>query len=817
MRKNDATKTSTLSNVALRTWHYLAGFEIKNVNALVDLKYNTKWNATPSDAISYYANVVSEFPVSTAPAFYDTSSAEYTTLKPYFNSNKLTSLTPEVPEAETETTVSVDYSSKIAAISEAAGDTSSAMLLAGVDSTTSSGDKYMPLFKDTLTATYDMTAILAGFQAKISNASTAEAVKAVVEEYSAFIDTDLNILSNMDYVYADIAKTTATTDYTFETLAAAIENGAKAYLKEVTYTPDNYAMWNRYDGNYQSGIAVNTNLIPSQDATQQKTVSSINLKLWRYLSAYKLNNTDAITKMSLNTSFGAVGSWLKFYATPVASFPVSTEPAFYVKSDSEHATLVSYIEKDNVTTVSDGSVYANSVASIDYSSKIEALNAATGEDGSVVLLTSVASEIGGGGATVKLFEDSLKVTYDMTAIMDGYREAVAAADTAQKMQAAVEKYNDFIGADLNALVNMNYVYNDLIANRAEYTEPELLKAAFDEFVEGYKFDVTYTMPDDYYYYKPDAGAYNGGFGGKYALVNMSYAQMTQDPNANDDIDPVGQYRSLFSKDSYIDTYYLKPIFSYDIYSPEAVVDVKYTVNAQLRKAVEGELGKTHVVGWAASDTDIVDTTPAAFESDTEVYNAIVAWHSANKNVATTTYDVPTETGVVATTQMNIPADVKAALQSGEGMKKLIMTFNCKERSLLGSLKQHALTVTYDRTALSEGEMDLVIDGYQNYTVTTDSMALLEDGADVEILQTSKDLEGDFTVIAAAYKEGALVGVKTQTATAPGFMGKVALNLTGVVVPAEITDTTEAVYDTLKVMALDGLGTIKPLGGTLRVK
>jgi len=807
------------NRIYLYSLNFYPSFEIEDAYAISDIKLNMVRHEGSSYAQVGYL-ISDEFILegTASGEIYDTEESDlYETVKGYYNGDAPIMMNlgkcSEFDENKLGVIdVSDDVISELVTAEETYGK---AVLNLGMRG---GGSIYIRPASVCLTITYDSSKILDAFQSKLSKATTAEAVKAVAEEYSSYIDADVNVLSNMDYVYADIAKTTATTQYTFETFAAAIENGAKAYLKEMTYTPDNYALRNMYDGKYQTGIAVNTNAIPTaSDATKTEDVSSIKLSLWRYLSAYKLDNTDAIREITLNTSFGAVGDWLKFYATPVSSFPVGSEPAFYGTDASEFTNLVSYIEKDLVTEITDGSVYANTVASIDYSDKIEALNNVAGEDNSAVLLAGVASRTGGGGGVVQLFKDSLKVAYDMTAINDKYNADFAAIENAADVRALVEIYNDFLGVNLGQLKNMDVVYAELFENisKGEVYSLDTLKKAIDEAASKYIYVVEYDKPTDYYVYKRN-GALDAAYDENLMLVNSSYLHVTNDKHEFAD-----QYINYKFEDSFFDSYFAAPILSYDIYNPQAIVDVKFTTDARRRKETDVWSGiaeySTHV-GWNVSDADLTDAKSGRYfddaESTTDVFDTLLNWFNSNKDLNKTEYSVPTGEEFLAdpatthTTVMDIPEVVMSQLQEKNATTKLIITFSQQKRQLTNGINNNKLTITYDLSAVNEAEKEFIVNGYDKYTTSEDSLSLVNDGARVELVQTKKNVPSTSKAIIAVYNQGALVKTATADVTAPGFMKKTVLDLTGF---ADVT------YDSVKVMTWDGISSMKPLATAFEIR
>ncbi len=790
--------------------YYYPSFEINNAYAVTNIKLNVERTCKNNTYMRTNYAVSDEFILEGTPAgeYYDTEESDvYETLRSY-NTKNSTVMPQWIDYTYGDDSLWVaDISDMvIPTIKTTEENNGKAVLNLALSAY---GKLSINAGKVSLTVTYDESKIVEKFRSELSNASTAETVKAVAEKFSTFIDADTDIVSNMDYVYADIAKTTATTVYTFETFKTAIENGTKVYLKEITYSPDNYVLRNLHDGRYPSGIAVNTNVIPlKDDSSKTNSVSTISLKLWRYMPAYNLNNTDAIRNLNLNISFGAVGDWLKFYAAPVSSFPVSNTPAFYGTEAPEYAALVPCIESDLVKEVADGSVYADSVASIDYSSKIEAVNAAAGDSGSAVLLAGVASEIGGGGAAVKLFEDSLKVTYDMTNINDKYTADFAAIGSAADVKALVENYSDFTGADTGILKNMDIVYNglfDKISKGSVYTL-DTLKTAIEEIASDYIYTVEYDKPTDYYMYKY-VNDNVGGLAGKHMLVNTTCVQFSDTGSDN-----YGQYAVQKFNSNHIDSYYYAPMLSYDIYNPQAVMDVKFTTNARRRNVKDGE--NPTYVAWNVSDAALTDAVPGEYKAGDPAFDTLSAWFNANRYTNQTEYSIPTpaefETDPATThiTTMDIPKFVMNSLTQKTGTPKLTITFSQNQRHYTSGIDNNKLAITYDLSAVSEAEREYIIKGYEKYTTSEDKTALVDDGARVEIVQMKKDVPAASKAIIAAYNGGFLVKTAIADVTAPGFMKKTVLDLTGF---ADVT------YDELKVMTWNGFTTMKPLATEFEIR
>lgn len=808
------------NRIYLYSLNFYPSFEIEDAYAISDIKLNMVRHEGSSYAQVGY-QISDEFILEGTPSgeFYDTDESDlYETVKGYYSKNStvmanLGRCSTFAGDGSGVIDVSDDIIAQLSIAEETFGK---AVLNLGMRG---DGAIYIRPASVCLTITYDNSKIVDGFKTKLTKATTAEAVKAVAEEYSDYINADVNILSNMDYVYADIAKTTATTEYTFESFAAAIENGAKAYLKEFTYTPDDYALRNMWDGNFQKGITVNTNSFPkASDATKTEDVSSIKLQFWRYLSAYNLDNVNAIRKMTLDTSFGAVADWLKFYATAAESFPVDTTPAYYTTDSSEFTTLVSYIEKELVEEVTDGSIYSNKVASIDYSDKIALLKNAADEDNSAVLLTGLASKTGGSGAVLQLFKDSLKVTYDMTAVNDNFKADFAAVENVDDVKALVENYNDFAGANLGQLKNMGVVYAELFENisKGEVYSLDTLKKAIDEAASKYIYVVEYDKPTDYYVYKRN-GALDAAYDENLMLVNSSYLHVTKENH-----EFANQYVSYKFEDSFFDSYFAVPVLSYDIYNPQAIVDVKFTTDARRRSAGDvwsGAADYSSHVGWNLSDADITDAKAGRYfddaQSSDDVFDTLLNWINTNKDVNKTEYTIPTgeefavDSKTTHTTVMDIPQALMSQLQTKNDATNLVITFSpLQKRHLANGINNNKLTITYDLSAASEAEKEFIVSANAKYSTIEDGLTLTDDGARVELVQMKKDVPSESKAIVASYNKGALVKTVTADVTAPGFMKKTVLDLTGF---------ADVIYDSVKVMTWDGISSMKPLATAFEIR
>ncbi|GEM_PF-5596710 len=651
--------------------------------------------------------------------------------------------------------------------------------------------------------TYDMTSITPVIEAEIAAADTAEKVKRVVDDYNSFIGIDTKLISNMNYAYADVAKNIPGTTYTVETFKSAVEDAAKGYIRTYTYEQNNYVIYNRHDDGFVPGLYVNQPIVSRND-NLSIAMSSLWSSQWQFMSSFDIKNVDAIKNISYKSTWLTVGEGknIQFITNVTDSFPLNIKSGF--TADSENINYFSSDKSINPKAEStsrnaaDGNAVVVGVDSFDCSGRIEDIKEVYQNSGSAALTIAINGELTSEWSLTDM--PTLDVTYDMTAIMDGFNAEVSNADTADKLKNVVEKYNNFIGVNTKVLVNMENVYNELSNKNYTFDTIEQLKEDFNTAADKYLITVTYDMPSDYIIYKkPGTGSWDGRINNNVVLVNTPFAEI----DTNHIYFKINSGRGL-------DSYYASVILSYDIPNPQAVTDVEFTAKANLRNTadINSDITKNCRVAWDVCDEPITQAGVGYYyddaENENDVYDEIKTYYSNNKSADTTVYSITDTAGEITQTSMQIPAAVKDELQSAPGnTKKLALIFNSDfKRHLISPTDDHTLKLTYDLTALTEGARAFETDGFKAHTLKADDRSvLLNDGARIELTQTSKDITGNVTVLAAAYKEGKLIKAVPQTITAPGFMGRTIVTINGF-------DDVE--YDELKIIALDGLQNIKPL-------
>ena len=72
------------------------------------------------------------------------------------------------------------------------------------------------------------------------------------------------------------------------------------------------------------------------------------------------------------------------------------------------------------------------------------------------------------------------------------------------------------------------------------------------------------------------GKMDGAYNENLMLVNTDYMHVTENNNN------YNQYKKYSYASGWLDSYYVAPILSYDIYNPQAILDVKFTTSARRR-------------------------------------------------------------------------------------------------------------------------------------------------------------------------------------------------------------------------------------------
>lgn len=659
--------------------------------------------------------------------------------------------------------------------------------------------------KAKLHLTYDMTSIASAIEAEIAAADTAENVKKVVEDYNAFIGIDTTLISNMDYAYAEVAKNTASAGYTLETFKTAVEEAAKSYIRTYTYEQDNYVIYNQYDGGFVSGLYVNQPVLSRKSDNRSAVLGSIYTLQWQFMSSFDIKNVDAVKKIAYKSTWTKVGTGdINFITNVTDSFPLT------VKSGLNNDDVNKRCFSDNKTynpkalkTVRNAA-NKNSVTvgtdSFDCTGRIGDLKEIYQVGGSATLSIAISGALGSNWSLLDM--PTLEVTYDMTAVIDGFNTEISNAGTADELKNVVEKYNKFIGVNTNALVNMENVYNELLNNNYTFDTIEQLKEDFNTAAAKYLITVTYDKPSEYIIYKrPGSGLWNGHITTDLALVNTPF-YMTDTDNIYYNAD----------SGSELDSYYSSIILGYDILNPQAVADVEFTAKAKLRSMsdINTKVTDNCRVAWDLCDEPITQAGVGYYYDDSEktddVYDNIKSYYESNKSTDTTVYNISDIVEEKVQTPMQIPSAVRDELKAASGnTKKLALIFNSDfKRNVMSPTYEHTLKITYDMTALTEGERAFETNGFKAYSKKADDDAvLLNDGARVELTQTQSGIAKDteIAVIAAAYNKGKLVKALQTTITAPGYMGKTIVTINGF---------NDVEYDGLKIMTLDGLQSIKPL-------
>ncbi|MDY3929724.1 MAG: hypothetical protein SOZ34_10240 [Clostridia bacterium] len=660
--------------------------------------------------------------------------------------------------------------------------------------------------KAKLHLTYDMTSIASAIEAEIAAADTTEKVKKVVEDYNAFIGIDTTLISNMDYAYAEVAKNTASAGYTLETFKTAVEEAAKAYIRTYIYEQDNYVIYNQYDAGYAYGLYVNQPVVRVMGNNRSVLRETVHTKQWQFMSSFDIKNVDAVKKIAYKSTWNKVGeNDINFITNVTGSFPLSVKSG--LNNDEENKKRFSDNKTYNpkalktVRNAANGNTVTVGTDSFDCTGRIEDLKEIYKTADSATL--SIAISGGESGSAWSLLDmPTLEVEYDMTAVMDGFNTEVSNADNADELKNVVEKYNKFIGVNTNALVNMENVYSELLNNNYTFDTIEQLKEDFNTAAAKYLITVTYDKPSEYIIYKkPGSGSWNGHITTDLALVNTPF-YMTDTNN------------TYFNADSgsELDSYYSSIILGYDIPNPQAVTDVEFTAKAKLRAAgdIDTKVARNCRVAWDLCDEPITQAGVGYYYDDSEktddVYDNIKSYYESNKATNTTVYNISDIVEEKVQTPMQIPSAVKDELQAAsENAKRLALIFNSDfKRNVMSPTSEHTLKITYDMTALTEGERAFETNGFKaNSVKADDSAVLLNDGARVELTQTQPDIEKDteIAVIAAAYNNGKLVKALQTTITAPGYMGKTIVTINGF---------NDVEYDGLKIMTLEGLQNIKPL-------
>ena len=301
------------------------------------------------------------------------------------------------------------------------------------------------------------------------------------------------------------------------------------------------------------------------------------------------------------------------------------------------------------------------------------------------------------------------------------------------------------------------------------------------------------------------------------LVNSSYLHVTKENH-----EFANQYVSYKFEDSFFDSYFAVPVLSYDIYNPQAIVDVKFTTDARRRSAGDvwsGAADYSSHVGWNLSDADITDAKAGRYfddaQSSDDVFDTLLNWINTNKDVNKTEYTIPTgeefavDSKTTHTTVMDIPQALMSQLQTKNDATNLVITFSpLQKRHLANGINNNKLTITYDLSAASEAEKEFIVSANAKYSTIEDGLTLTDDGARVELVQMKKDVPSESKAIVASYNKGALVKTVTADVTAPGFMKKTVLDLTGFAGTA---------YDSIKVMSWDGVSSMKPLSEVNEIK
>ena len=651
--------------------------------------------------------------------------------------------------------------------------------------------------------TYDASAMAPAIEAAIAAADTIEEVKAVIEEYNSFIGIDTSLISNMDYAYAEVAKTTATAGYTLEGFKTAVENAAKAYIKTVKYEQDNYVLYNQHDKIYKLGLYVNQQVLINKAKEVSMATQGVTFRNFQYMSSFDVKNLDAVKSIVYKTKWNNMveaGTGFNFITNVTEAFPiVSTKSGF--TTDDEDIKRLNNKTADNPNAIqtqrntSADNAMASGWDSFDCSSRIADLKTVGGTNNAATL--SISLNNGSTTTNLSLRDENkpyLEVTYDMTKVMEGFDADLAAVATGADLKGVVAKYNKFIGADM---LSGDDVYDSLVANKDNYTF-ETLKDAFDEIVEANTITVTYDKPSDYIIFRRSSdGSWNGHTTKAFAMINSPF--FTNDAD--------GTYYN-FDEKADLDSVYAVMMLGYDIPNSQAVTDVEFTATAALRNASEviTDINKKCRVAWDAPAGAITTATVGAYEDDTEatddVYDTVKVYYEANKHFDTTVYEISDTVDEKVKTAMNIPETVKDELRE---TGKLEIIFNSDfNRNIMANTSNHSLKVTYDLTALKEGEKSFDTTGFKlNGINAGDTTKLVNAGARVELTQTKSDIAKDtpISLIVAAYDGNKLVKAVPTTVNAPGYMGKVILSVDGF---------GEVEYDTLKVMTWNSVENIKPL-------
>lgn len=649
-----------------------------------------------------------------------------------------------------------------------------------------------------LLVTYDKAGIESGAVAELEGAYTADAIAAFVSNYNGILfNIDTNAVFDVNAVYAKLAAQNQTT--TFESIDAfvkAYKAETASLIKTVKYVnPTNYAILNRRQilANVDAGkfkALVNTLDYTRSNGNSQK-LDNTNLYLYPSTPVYnyKITNTDAVTDISFmayinNETASQTNMTLKYMIAD--EFPVPTQIKEYEKdsaADAVYTELTKCVDTDmKDSKLSFAAPAGKNECKIDLNNLKEQLKAKEESRGYANILFAI--DFGGGKMYHDMTQTYLQVTYDTSVINSHFESEVEGAVTADAMKAVVEKYNEFIGADTSALINMNYVYTDLaneVSKGKSYTY-ETLKADFDKFVKNYLVDVTYTTPNNYIMYRNAARqSFNGKYTEPRTLLNSLVGTVD---NAND------PYYGKKWEMNNISLFHIYPILGYDIENTQAVTKVVYNIGTR-----NDGTGRVY---YTVNDSFPLSGTAGEYMADTAEYAAVTSYWDTKKQIGDYNGEVDITSYVLPELKKNNSATLVMSQMNGGA-------------NIIFDIDKTTLTVTYDITAIeSDSQYDYDVSARlgEYYAITPgaegtqyeETTAVRNTTVEASIT-ANRTTQNGYTAICAAYKDGELINVKMTQESAMNIMGRTKISF---------EDFTNCDYDTIKVFVLDGTENINPL-------
>lgn len=668
--------------------------------------------------------------------------------------------------------VKLDYTDKLDAVKANGGKL--AFYVRGGNNNTFNLDRA------SLLVTYDKASLEGMAVSELEGAYTADAIAAFVSNYNGIlfnINTDAVI--NLNAIYAKLAaKNQESAFSSIDEFVKAYEAETAAVIKSIKHAPANYAILNQRQklNKVTSGFKalVNTYSYTRDDNGQPVQLNKNSIYIYQAtpIYNYKLTNTDAITDIKFvaqinNANADDMSVGLCY--SVVDEFPVSTAVKEYAETDEVYTTLKNLqMTRKNFTAA-----VGNASADIDLNDIKEELKAKEEANGYANVLVKV--DFGGGSLFNDTEQSYLQVTYDTSLIDSHFESEVEGAVTADAMKAVVEKYNEFIGADTSALVNINYVYADLakeVENGKVYTY-ETLKADFDEFVKNYLVDVTYAAPNNYIMYRNEARqSFNGKYTAPRVLLNSIVGLV------DNETDP---YYGKKWKMGDISLFHIYPILGYDIENTQAITKIVYNIGTR-----DGGTGRVY---YSVEDSFPLSGTAGEYMENTDEYAAVTKYWDTKKQIGDCDGEVDITSYVLSDLKKNSSATLVMSQMNGS-------------TNVIFDIDKTTLTVTYDITAIeNDSAYDYNVSArlgeYYSVTETTETRNTTVEAS----VTANTTTAGGYTAVCAAYKDGKLVNVKTSQQQAMNIMGRTKI---------EFKDFANCDYDKIKVLVLDGAGTITPL-------